>query len=779
MNGAGRALRCVLVPAIALALAASAPSVAPPGRIDSPDDLRELEARIRDVAPRVRRTVVALLTVDDAGREVGSGSGTIISPDGWILTAGHVGARPGRRVKVLLEDGTELPGITVGQHFGPDGDVGLVKADAGGKSLPVAELGAAAGVATGEAVLAFGHPLGPERSPWRPPPLRVGRVIGRRDWQVAIDAPLSPGDSGGPVFSLDGALIGVNSMASERPELNMAATAESARERMQALREGLAGGEWLADPDREPAEVAAEARASDEGDDEPRVGDDGAARREHDDRRAAALAALAALNEPYADAIVTVIVDSRDACHGVFVDDEGRVLTKASELGTGARRIDVLLNDGLSVPGRRVAIDPELDLAIVETGVSDATPVSFAPAPEPALGDAVVSVGRGMSPLALGHRALGRYASGRSDAASRGLLGVSLRPASEEERAAAGSDGAVVEAVMPGSSAAAAGLEPSDVLVEIDGTPVLVPEDAGRTLGGRAPGDEVTVRWVRGGKPGSATVRLLRPPWFEQRRALSRGADLSRRATGFGEVIQHDGVVPAQNVGAPVVDSAGRVVGLNIARADRMKTYALPAARVHASVEAMLARIARGDVLPPEDPAAGAPLVAFAADGIARLLPADARVLGPTNSVSGSGGAPAIAPFADADDLAAWRLELPAPGRYEVQLDCEPAAGGKVDVFFGDDLMTVAVRARARPGLLRVGESVSLEAGAVVVRVQPLGRPTAPLMSLRGVQVQRIDLLRQAEAAWPLLRWKDFDRFRREREREERRKERQRGTLGP
>ena len=100
------------------------------------------------------------------------------------------------------------------------------------------------------------------------------------------------------------------------------------------------------------------------------------------------------------------------------------------------------------------------------------------------------------------------------------------------------------------------------------------------------------------------SIVLLRrlAPFRDMRDAMSQGAVLSRRATGFGEVIAHDGIVPAQYMGGPVVDSGGHVVGVNIARADRMKTYALPARRVRASLEAMLARVKAGDVLPPEDP---------------------------------------------------------------------------------------------------------------------------------------------------------------------------------
>ena len=130
----------------------------------------------------------------------------------------------------------------------------------------------------------------------------------------------------------------------------------------------------------------------------------------------------------------------------------------------------------------------------------------------------------------------------------------------------------------------------------------------------------------------------------------------------------------------------------------------------------------------------------------------------------------AIEGWGDTDDVAIWRLRIPAAGRYDVSLDVEGEAGGKIDVFVGNDLMTAGIRRGLARGPVRVGETLVEEAGDVVVRVQPLGRPMAPVMVLWGLRVQRTDQLRMAEAAWPLLRWKDYARYRREWEREERKR---------
>ena len=721
-------------------------------------------ATIRELAPKLRATAVSLFF--DEGEKSGAGSGTIITKDGWILTAGHVGVRPGRAVSVRLADGTELKGRTAGQLLGPGQDVGLVKADPAGRELPAATLGFAESLKAGDAILVFGHPLGPEIQPWRPPPLRAGMLVGRTGNVLTIDAPLSPGDSGGGVFDLQGRLVGINSVASDRPDLNAAMSSELAAEHIEELKKDVALGEFLQD-------------AKADGPDDRRVpvdtmvgerGDPGA--REHAARRRAVLQAVAPLADAAAESLVGVIVDSRDAACGTFVDRQGRVLTKDSELGNGMRRIDVLLPDGLTVRARRVARDPALDLAILETGAVDTDPVEFGDDAPAVLGDPVVTVGRGMLPVAVGVRSLESYVAGAADNASRAYLGVGLRAATDEERATIpGGTGVLVSAVAAGSGAAAAGIAVGDVLLRVDGTALASPESAAGVLRAHAPGDTVQVAWVHAGERREAPVRLLRPAWIPG--PGNTGAELSRRMTGFGPVIMHDGVVAAELVGGPVVDLDGRVVGLNIARADRTKTYALPASAVRGAVVRMLADLAAGKAIADEDPGTGLKPVAFGRAPRVTLRPVDARVAGPTNAQGADPDVPAIVGWADAEDAAVWRIAVPDAGRYDVELDVVPVAGGGVDVVLGDELMTARVPRGsgpdAEPVLVRVGEAYVGAAGQVTLRVQTLGRPLGPLMALRGVRLTRLDVMRAFERVAPLLRLDDLPRMRREDERARRR----------
>lgn len=741
-----------------------APAVQRAGDAAALDAFKARAATIRELAPKLRATAVSLFF--DEGEKSGAGSGTIITKDGWILTAGHVGVRPGRAVSVRLADGTELKGRTAGQLLGPGEDVGLVKADPAGRELPFATLGFAESLKAGDGILVFGHPLGPEIQPWRPPPLRAGMLVGRRGNVLTIDAPLSPGDSGGGVFDLQGKLVGINSVASDRPDLNAAMSSELAAERIEELKKDVALGEFLQDgKDGGPDDrrVPVDGMVGERGDEDGRA---------HAARRRALLQVLAPLADKAAESMVGVIVDSRDAACGTFVDRHGRVLTKDSELGNGMRRIDVLLPDGLTVRARRVARDPALDLAILETGAQDTDPVEFGDDVPGVLGEPVITVGRGMLPAAVGVRSLESYVAGAADNASRAYLGVGLRAATDAERAAfPGGTGVVVSAVAAGSGAAAAGIAVGDALLRVDGTALASPESAAGALRAHAPGDTVQVAWVHAGERREAAVRLLRPAWIPG--PGNTGAELSRRMTGFGPVIMHDGVVAAELVGGPVVDLEGRVVGLNIARADRTKTYALPASAVRASVARMLADVAAGKALPDQDPGAGLRAAAFGRAPRLTLRPGGARVAGPTNAQDGDADVPAITGWADADDAAVWRIAVPEAGRYDVELDLVPVAGGGIDVVLGDELMTARVPRGsgpdAAPVTVRVGEAFLGAPGEVTLRVQTLGRPLGPVMALRGVRLTRLDVMRAFERVAPLLRLEDLPRMKREDERARRR----------
>ena len=169
-------------------------------------DLKALQSQQSKVAEKINLVTVNL--------QHGStqGSGVIINEDGFILTAAHVAGRPKQRMTVVLHDGRRVEAISMGLNR--DSDAGLVRIiknrDSNGKPWPHAALPSVGErVRIGQWCIAGGHPGG-----WiadRPSVIRVGRILRVTDSTLVSDCSLIGGDSGGPLFDLQGKLIGIHS----------------------------------------------------------------------------------------------------------------------------------------------------------------------------------------------------------------------------------------------------------------------------------------------------------------------------------------------------------------------------------------------------------------------------------------------------------------------------------------------------------------------------------------------------------------------------------------
>ncbi len=138
----------------------------------------------------------------------GIGSGFIITPDGYILTNAHV-VNGANEVDVKLTDRREFTAKVVGQD--PRSDIALLKIDASG--LPTVKIGDPKNVKVGEWVLAMGSPFGFENSATAGIVSAKSRSLPGDTYApfIQTDVAVNPGNSGGPLFDLNGNVVGINS----------------------------------------------------------------------------------------------------------------------------------------------------------------------------------------------------------------------------------------------------------------------------------------------------------------------------------------------------------------------------------------------------------------------------------------------------------------------------------------------------------------------------------------------------------------------------------------
>jgi serine protease Do len=290
----------------------------------------------------------------------------------------------------------------------------------------------------------------------------------------------------------------------------------------------------------------------------------------------------AAFREVVSDAsrgAVQVLADDKVVALGTVVSSDGYILTKASELDG---KIVCKLGDEKRYKARLIGVHDDTDLALLKIDANNLVPVRWSTQSAPAVGSLLATAGVANNALAIGVVSVGP----RKIPAPSGVLGVAVGQADVGPR---------IDQVLDGTSAAKAGLRVNDIITRINDREVKTREALITTVGGFRPGDRVQLKVRRGDEVLDISTTLGSRMGNSRREFQNRlGGDLSLRRGGFSQAIQHDTVLRPRECGGPLVDLDGRVVGINIARAERVASYAIPTSVVQDVLdELMPASVAR------------------------------------------------------------------------------------------------------------------------------------------------------------------------------------------
>jgi serine protease Do len=203
-----------------------------PAALDKPvpqdvQDLRAIQQQVKKVLAKAIPCTVAVRIGNSFG------SGVIVSKDGHVLTAGHISAEADRPVTLIFADGRRVKGKTLGSN--QDIDSGMIQITEEGE-WPFAEMGDSSKLKKGDWCITLGHPDG--YKPGRSPVLRLGRVMDLRKRVIRTSCPLVGGDSGGPLFDMDGKVIGIHSRIGNSLSFNIHVPVDTYRNTWDRLVKG-------------------------------------------------------------------------------------------------------------------------------------------------------------------------------------------------------------------------------------------------------------------------------------------------------------------------------------------------------------------------------------------------------------------------------------------------------------------------------------------------------------------------------------------------------------
>ncbi|MDX1948509.1 MAG: PDZ domain-containing protein [Pirellulaceae bacterium] len=288
------------------------------------------------------------------------------------------------------------------------------------------------------------------------------------------------------------------------------------------------------------------------------------------------LAAFREVVAPASKSTTQIYCDGYRAALGAVVDAKGYIVTKSSEL---KGKVECQFYDGQRREAAIVGRDQGLDLAVLKVDAQDLAVVPWTDTESLPVGSWLATPTISRDPIAIGVVSVGP----RKIPAPSGALGIQLDSVDQPAR---------IQEVMDDSAAEKAGLQAGDVILKVNGKTIEGRQQLVETIRGYMPGQKVELLVKRDADELTihATLGSFSQLVHGDREQFQNtlGGALSERRAGFASVLQHDSVLKPSECGGPIVDLEGKVVGINIARAGRVETFALPASLVREAVKKLV-----------------------------------------------------------------------------------------------------------------------------------------------------------------------------------------------
>lgn len=296
------------------------------------------------------------------------------------------------------------------------------------------------------------------------------------------------------------------------------------------------------------------------------------------------LRAFAPVSKATRNSIIKLNVDGETVALGTVMDAGGLALTKASEIKAG--KLTCWLASDKEVKAELLGVDEDEDLALVRVQAPDLKPITWATG-DVAEGQWAVTPGIAETPHAVGIIS----ALPRRIRPQRAFIGVQFDLDTPLPR---------VRSLIAGMSAEKAGLKAGDFIAAVNGIAMTNRAQVVETLRDFREGQTITVRVRRAAQEFDVALKMIAlraeeaGAGFYPQSPANLGAEVSRRAQDFQWAIEHDSVLQPWLCGGPLVNLDGQAIGINIARASRVTTYALPAAlarRIFANLNSRRAQL--------------------------------------------------------------------------------------------------------------------------------------------------------------------------------------------